>query len=278
MLRPRRLPTFALLLGLAALALTTRVAERPAHAQKDPRADAKVHYENGKKLFDQGSYEKAIDEFRTADSLAPSGVNDFNIALCFESLGQPGEAIRYYRSYLVRIPDAKNKADVEATIDRLEAQAAADRQKKADEEKAAADEQRRAEEQGQKGPAPSPPPPDTRTTAPAPTGDPELDRVAAIDVGRVRDERGAQPAGGTAYAGGPPPPQGGAPAPAPAPEPRKSKPVYKQWWFWVVVGVSAYVLITILADDSSSSSTARMADMPTPVPVAPAGGMTLLHF
>jgi len=274
MLRPRRLPTYALLLGLFAL-----LAASPALAQKDPRTEAKAHYANGKKLYEQGQYPQAIEEFRTADQLAPSGVNDFNIALCYESMGQPGDAAKHYRAYLDRMPDASNKAAVQESITRLDAEALAQQQKAAEDDRArrADEEARRIEEEAKR------PPNGGGATAPAQTGDPELDRVAAIDVNAVRDERRMAPVGrANAAGGGPalPPPQGGAPAPVGGePAPKKSKPVYKQWWFWVVVGVSAYVLITILADSSSSDSQPRMLDMPDmPSPAAPSGGFTIANF
>jgi tetratricopeptide (TPR) repeat protein len=273
MLRPRRLPTYALLLGLFTL-----FAASPALAQKDPRTEAKAHYANGKKLYEQGQYTQAIDEFRTADQLAPSGVNDFNIALCYESLGQPGDAAKHYRAYLDRMPDASNRAAVQESITRLDAEALAQQQKAAEDDRARrADEEARRIEEEQRAKAGG------GATAPAATGDPELDRVAAIDVNAVRDERRLAPVGGANAAGGGPavpPPQGGAPVPVGGePTPKKSKPVYKQWWFWVVVGVSAYVLITILADSSSSDTQARQLDMPDmPSPAAPSGGFNVLHF
>ena len=272
-----RLATLTLLLGLFGL-----VVAAPAWAQKDPRAEAKAQYQQGRTLFDQGEYEKAIDAFRAADQLAPSGVNDFNIALAYEQLGRPADAIRHYRSYLARVPDASNKAAVEASIARLEAQLEAEAKQPVEPppddpaEPPSADP--RAGATGE-----LPPPADG---APAPTGDPELDRAAAIDINAIRDRQAIAPIQpGTA--GAPPPLPGAAPpvAPGPAEPPPKAKPVYKKWWFWVIVGVAAIVLINVAVDDSSDSQPTRvegdvqgrLRDMPMPV-AAPAGGATLLTF
>jgi iron complex outermembrane receptor protein len=93
----------------------------------------------------------------------------------------------------------------------------------------------------------------------APTGDPAIDRVAGIDIAAIRDQRagamGAPPE--TASAGAP---DGGTSDRsahenfgADDPTKKKSKPAYKQWWFWVVVGVSAVILYDIVATDSSNA-------------------------
>jgi tetratricopeptide (TPR) repeat protein len=256
----------SLVLGVAAVAMFTDAA--PAWAQKDPRAEAKAHYASGKKLYDQGQYELAIAEFRAADQLAPSGVNDFNIALAHEALGNGRDAIRHYESYLTRVPDAPNRATVEASIKRLDAQvrAADEEARRLAEEEAA---RRAAEEAARRAEVPAD---DRDAVAPPgqPTGDPDLDRVAAIDVNEVRDQRYAATAG--AGGGAAPPPF----EPEPA-APKKAKPIYKQWWFWVVAGVSAYVLITILAADSSDQPQRLESPMPTPG-AGGTGGMTLWRF
>jgi hypothetical protein len=271
-----------------------------ALAQKDPRGEAKTHYTNGKALYEQGEYEKAIAEFKAADALAPSGVNDFNIGLAYEQLGQNAEAVRYLRSYLQRVPDAKNKATVEATIERLEAAMSSEEEARRAEEEArriaAEQEARRIEAEKTGGGTTGGGTTGGGTTggaAPAAaTGDPELDRVAAVDVNQIRDQRAAAPVGGgggaaeggtgavgpTPYgtgAGGPPP------QPPPGGEPPKSKPAYKKWWFWVIVGVSAVVLYSIVTADSDEpqplqGNLERM--MPMPVQGAPAGGATLWRF
>jgi hypothetical protein len=123
---------------------------------------------------------------------------------------------------------------------------------------------------------------------PAPTGDPQLDRVQQIDVGAVRDQRmgaGGMGAGGMAPPPGPsvgsaePPPAGVAPMPVTDDKP-KATPVYKKWWFWAVVAVSAYVVYAIATEDSAQSGT-RSRELPLgPTPLAPraSGGLTLMSW
>ena len=283
------MPTRQRILSAALIPLLLGLFAAVALAQQDPRAEAKAHYTNGKKLFEQGEYEKAIAAFTSADQLAPSGVNDFNIGLAYEALGRNSDAVRHYRSYLQRVPDASNKATVEASITRLESAISAEeeaRRAEDDARRAAAEEEARrieADKTGKGGTGGT-------TAPPASTGDPELDRVAAVDVNAVRGQRQVQPIGGGGGAAatggtgavGPPPAGTGAGGPPPPGEPKKSKPIYKKWWFWVVAGVSAYVLISILTADSDDSAQPLEGDirslMPMPSPGAPTGGATLWRF
>ena len=57
------------------------------------------------------------------------------------------------------------------------------------------------------------------------------------------------------------PGQPGAPNDQPV---KKETPVYKKWWFWAVVAVSAYVVYSIATEDSRSTANARILDMPQP--------------
>jgi hypothetical protein len=84
-----------------------------------------------------------------------------------------------------------------------------------------------------------------------------LDRVAAVDVSWVRDQRGPLIAEAAS-----------APVAEAAPAP-PSKPAHKQVWFWVVVGVSALILIDIM----SSSDTGAQ-----PGEASGTTGATLLRF
>ena len=329
----------------------------------DSRSEAKAHYQAGVKLYSSGDYKGAIKEFSAAQELAPADLNNYNLALCYDKLGDPEPAIQYYRAFLDKQPSSDKKAEIEASINRLESaakSAAAKRatkdkeeeakrlaeQKKADEEARKADEARRAEEARKK---PEKAPDEVRDGAGAgvggavgvgstgtpggsgtvSTGDAQLDRVQRIDINQVRDQRvggqssgmvdprgaqqpGAQPGTpGTAAAGGNAAASidvnaqanGGAPAtaanpstaanqtnpaaaqpgqPDPSDKP-KATPVYKKWWFWAVVAVSAYVIYSIATEDKAESgSSARMLTMPMGAnsnsPAAGAGGATLLRW
>jgi hypothetical protein len=282
----------------------------PAWAQGDPRVEARTHYMSGKQKFDAGDFRGAIAEFSAADNLAPSAVNDFNIALAYERLDDAPQAVRYYRSYLDRMPSATNRAEVEAALQRLDAaaktKADADRAEQARiaEEQRKADEARRLAEQqnggggggpggggggpgGGGGGAIGPAGGGAQKTTYAPTGDPELDRVAAVDLAVMRGASplppptgggggggGAAAGGGAAGGAGVPPPNGG----GGEPPVKKSKPFYKSPVFWVVAAVGLYVLIVLAQDDTSSQPLMMpLPDGPANVPGG-GGGATLFRF
>ena len=143
------------------------------------------------------------------------------------------------------------------------------------------------------------------------TGDAQLDRVQGINIDAIRDQRmggassglpdnrmgpnGQQPANGQQPNGnyGGPAPNGmaamgganGAPPPGPnqpadKPVAQAETPVYKKWWFWVVVAVSAYVVYEIATQDSTSSQAreTHMFDKQAGMSAVPSGGYTLLRF
>jgi len=146
----------------------------------------------------------------------------------------------------------------------------------------------------------------TPSTGVVSTGDAQLDRVQGIDINQVRDQRvgGAasgipandprSPAGNVAMGAsgnagvGPAtaaPPNGAAPGPsAGAPmtgePPKKATPIYKKWWFWAVVAVSAYVVYQIATDDASSNSARMLPEVGGAKAggTAQPGGLTLMSW
>src|SRR5215467_10979771 len=65
-----------------------------------PRDEARIHFANGEKYFQSGDYKHAIGEFQAADKLVPSPILVYNIALCFDRLGDEEQAANLYRQYL----------------------------------------------------------------------------------------------------------------------------------------------------------------------------------
>src|SRR5215510_12950478 len=121
MMRPARRDSLIIaFLCTLALALVAGAGSTVV-AQPDTKAEARTSYEQGKRMYAAGDYKGAIAAFSRAEQLAPSPYNDFNIALCYDKLGDAEIAVKYYRSYLGKVPDASNKAAVEASIARLEA-------------------------------------------------------------------------------------------------------------------------------------------------------------
>src|SRR4051812_21212178 len=124
-----RLPSVSILRYLVIL-LALGVA---AHAYADDRGDARSHYQAGMKYYGSGDYRGAIREFSAAQQLAPADLNNYNLALCYDKLGDPEPAIQYYRAFLDKQPGTDKRAEIEASISRLEAASKSIASKKADE-------------------------------------------------------------------------------------------------------------------------------------------------
>lgn len=296
--------THRMISWLVVLAVTLAPLAVPRAMAQDVRAEARQHYMEGKSRFGAGDYQGAIQEFETANRLAPSPILHFNIGLAYERLGNKSEALRHYRTYLDEMPQAPNRSAVEGQIQRLEAElrqaqtpapapthvapqpgaaaggaaggysgggmvggvanggtggygsevAGAPQPAPAGAGSgASAVSGQPAWGAGTQETAPAPAggldttdaPSPQPTSATAPTGDPLLDRVAAIDVALIRDQRAeainlapAQESAGVPVEGD----QGEG-------EEEEAKPPYKQVWFWVVAGVSAIILIDIATSD-----------------------------
>ena len=109
--RPRLLSLLTLVFAL--LSATVAIA------QPDPRVEARAHYQAGVAKYTAAQYDEAVAEFRAAEQLAPSPMNDYNIGLALDRKGDATGAIAAYRAYLDRAPNAANRADVEAAIAKL---------------------------------------------------------------------------------------------------------------------------------------------------------------
>ncbi|HSR99887.1 MAG TPA: hypothetical protein VLM79_22690 [Kofleriaceae bacterium] len=310
-----------------------------AHAYADDRSEARTHYQAGVRYYTSGDYRGAIREFSAAQQLAPADLNNYNLALCYDKLGDAEPAIQYYRAFLDKQPSTDKRAEIEASLNRLEsasrsAASKKDDAKKADEARRAeearrADDAKKADEPGAIGPSagpapaigpsagpigPSPEPPAEErkppkrgpavagsigtpsTGSPVQTGDQQLDRVNSINIDDVRDQRMGGAGSGITERGGPPtagaaqpgqPGQPGAPPPsdpnAPPPalassdQPKKETPVYKKWWFWVVMGVSAVVVYELSTSSSKMvNNRGRESGLLHNDPVP--GGATLLRW
>ncbi|MEZ4402859.1 MAG: hypothetical protein R3B06_22755 [Kofleriaceae bacterium] len=239
-----------------------------ASAQPDPMVAARAHYQAGMAKFNAAQYDEAVAEFRAAEAIAPSPVNDYNIGLALDRKGDAAAATAAYRAYLNRVPNATNRPEVEASIARL-APAVAAAQAAADAAQAAAAQAAADQAAADQAAAAA-----TRPAAPMPTGDAKLDRVAAVDLNAMRTAA-PLPAPTTAAAGQP---VAGAPT-APAREPKKaSRPFYKSPVFWVLAAVGVYVVV-VLADNSSQQNQPLAGRLLLP-DTSPrmSGGATVLSF
>lgn len=127
-------------LGLGSLAAGVVLALAPPSNAEDPEehvsvaspraaassaaASAMELNEEGARFFDEGSYRLAVERFIQAYALEKDSNLLFNIASCYERLGDSPAAVEKYREFLAA-PDAaaEGRAPAEAAIQRLQAQA-----------------------------------------------------------------------------------------------------------------------------------------------------------
>lgn len=118
-MRRLRASAFSLLLLLAAwpaLAADPPASAAAAAPSDGARAEAKSRYEAGVEAYRDGRYRDAVDLFIQADRLAPSPAFSFNVARAYAQAGDVPQALRWYRDYLRRSPNAANESDVKALV------------------------------------------------------------------------------------------------------------------------------------------------------------------
>ncbi|HEY1586776.1 MAG TPA: tetratricopeptide repeat protein, partial [Polyangia bacterium] len=98
-------------------------------ARADDVEAARQHFAQGSKAFDLGLYDQAIKEYMAAYGAKPDPAMLYNIAQAHKLAGRPDQAVRFYRTYLSRVPDAENADEVRAKITEL--QKAIDQQQRA---------------------------------------------------------------------------------------------------------------------------------------------------
>ena len=109
-LRLRSLAALTLSLGLV-------LGSRMACAQN---TDAQASFDQARTAFEAGQFGPALRGFQHVFEISGDHAVLFNIAVTYERLGQPGEAARTLRRFLVAEPDVSNRAEIEARIARLE--------------------------------------------------------------------------------------------------------------------------------------------------------------
>ena len=101
------------LTGLMLLASPSPALAQMTQAQKD---EVKLHYQRATRAYDLQKYQEAIDEYQKAYEISGDPPMLYNIAQAYRLADQPAEAVRYYRRFLQRMPNARNRDDVERKI------------------------------------------------------------------------------------------------------------------------------------------------------------------
>lgn len=129
-----------------------------ANADQRDKKQAKLHARKAAKLFEDKSYELALEEFQKAYDIFPVAALLYNMGQCHLFLGEHEKAIERFEAFLAEKPNTPYRDDVEKLI--AEAQAELEKARKA----------REVESPPIEPPAvePPPPPPPPVVTAPPP--------------------------------------------------------------------------------------------------------------
>jgi tetratricopeptide (TPR) repeat protein len=95
------------------------LAQAPA-AERSGEATAHDHYRKGMSFYDLGRFDDAIREFEAAYQYQEDPFYIFNLAQAYRRAGNGAKALELYRTYLRKVPNAPDRADVEQRIANLE--------------------------------------------------------------------------------------------------------------------------------------------------------------
>lgn len=132
MARLASLVVLAVALGVAPAASAQEAAppaDGPAPENLDATRQAREHFMAGIEQFRAHQYRQAIQSFELAAGLVPSADLQYNIARAHEELSEYDRAIEHYQAYLRDRVDPPDRAQLEAHIEELRAQAEAERQR-----------------------------------------------------------------------------------------------------------------------------------------------------
>jgi hypothetical protein len=85
-------------------------------ALADDSGSAREHYVKGTRAYDLGLFDEAIAEYMAAYKIKDDPAFLFNLGQAHRLANHPAEALRFYRTYLAKVPDAPNRAEVEAKM------------------------------------------------------------------------------------------------------------------------------------------------------------------
>jgi tetratricopeptide (TPR) repeat protein len=77
---------------------------------------ARDHYLKGTRAFELGLYDEAIAEYVAAYKIKDDPALLFNLGQAHRLANHPAEALHFYKTYLSKMPEATNRAEVEAKM------------------------------------------------------------------------------------------------------------------------------------------------------------------
>jgi hypothetical protein len=114
----RRPWVLALFFSMMLVAFGTK--EVRAQLTPQQKQEIHVHYQQATRSYDLGKYQEAVEEYQKVYEIDGDPVMLYNIAQAYRLNDQPQESIHFYRRYLQRSPEARNKEDVERKITAME--------------------------------------------------------------------------------------------------------------------------------------------------------------
>jgi tetratricopeptide (TPR) repeat protein len=107
------------------LAMVWSGASGVASAQTRSPAELRSLLTEGQEAYQQQRYRRAQEAFSAVFAQTGNPELLYNLALCHRGMGEPGEAARYLRRFLVARPQHPERAAIERTLAELEASAQA---------------------------------------------------------------------------------------------------------------------------------------------------------
>jgi tetratricopeptide (TPR) repeat protein len=105
----------------SAQAAPTETAPEVEESTQTPRDEnldqaARLTFQAAREAFGNGDYELALERFEQAYNLSPRPVLLYNIGVTLDRLRRDEDAVARFTEYLERVPDAPDRAEVEARI------------------------------------------------------------------------------------------------------------------------------------------------------------------
>jgi tetratricopeptide (TPR) repeat protein len=94
---------------------------QPTPPPQDPDTEvARRHFDRGTELYDRQDYQNAVGEFKAANEAKPHPDFDYNIARCYDRLGDWNDALTYYKRYLQQIGSGPESEEPRRRVTELE--------------------------------------------------------------------------------------------------------------------------------------------------------------
>ena len=109
-----------ILASLVGIVVVLAAPAAKAQLTADQKQEMRQHYEKATRAYDIEKYGEAVDEYQKAYEIGGDPAMLYNIAQAYRLNKQYPDALHFYRRYLQRSPNARNRENVEQKISDLE--------------------------------------------------------------------------------------------------------------------------------------------------------------